>query len=164
MGTKRITAGIGALLLATGIAGTGAGTASADPRTDAGSASYLALFNAGVPVYEVISVDHFPVNGRIPAGSTGADNGNYLHLVRVPNAAAGQPWTVKYAIAGKWLPDEFWLPTDLSGNRLPQPVTNPHPHPYGYGTVFDVVGPLVIQIGPVAIPGVPGSFAGAVAL
>lgn len=160
---QRITAGVGAALLAAGIGLGGTATATADPISDAGNAAYQALFNAGVPVYEVIAVDEFPTNGRAPAGSTGPDNGRYLHMIRIPDIASGQPWTVKYAIAGAPLPNDFWLPTDISGGRAPYPKVNPRPHPAGYGTIFDTIDHLVLQVGPVNVPGI-GPIAGAVAL
>lgn len=158
----RIGVGVSALALAAGIGLGGAPAASADPISDLGAAGYQALFNANVPVYEIVGVEHYSVNPR-QTSSVGNSDGQYLHLVRVPHAQAGQPWTVKYAITGVGLPNEFWLPENFSGGMTPTPSVNPRPHPAGYGTVWDHLPALVVKVGPVGIPGVPGPIAGAVA-
>lgn len=162
---RRIGVGVSAVALAAGISVGGASAASADPISDLGAAGYQALFNANVPVYEIVGVEHYSGNGRQTGGSLIEDSdGQYLHFVRVPHAQAGQPWTVKYAISGVGLPNEFWLPENFSGGRTPTPSVNPRPHPAGYGTVWDHLPALVVKVGPVGIPGVPGPIAGAVAI
>ncbi|WP_072687127.1 hypothetical protein [Rhodococcus marinonascens] len=139
----------------------GPGMAAADPISDVGAAGYQALFDADVPVYEVVSVDWF-TETQLRPGS----NGEYLRLRRIPNPQAGAPETARYAIAGKALTNEFWLPADLSGGRVPSALINPRPSPYGYAiTYWDPLGATVLQIGPVAIPGVPTpSISGAIAI
>ncbi|WP_161987424.1 hypothetical protein [Prescottella subtropica] len=160
---RKIALGVSAVALTAGIGMSGAATASADPISDIGAAGYQALFDAHVPVYEVVGVEHHGVNSR-PPSSVGYSDGQYLHFVRVPNAQAGQPGTVKYAIGGAALPNEFWLPQNFSGATFPIPSVNPRPSSYGQGTVWDYLPALVGQIGPVGIAGVPGPIAGAIAI
>lgn len=158
---RRVAAGLTAVVVAASMAFGVGNVAAADPISNAGAAGYQALFNANVPVYEAVSVDWFTETQLRPGSS-----GRYLHLRRVPNPQAGAPWTVKYAIAGKGLTDEFWFPADFSGGRPPMAVTNPQPSPYGYAiTYWDALNAMIVQVGPVAIPGVPApSIAGAVAV
>ncbi|MDI9918285.1 hypothetical protein [Rhodococcus sp. IEGM 1379] len=49
--------GIAAAAIAIGVAG--AGPATADPISGMGAAGYQALFNTGIQVYELSSVEHF---------------------------------------------------------------------------------------------------------
>lgn len=153
---KKIVGGVAAAGVATGLVIAGGAPASADPISDLGAGGYRLLFDAGVAVYEVSSVENFyAMTTDIRHGSD-----RWLKLDRVPNAQAGKPGTVKYAIAGAHLPDTFYL--DANGNDLVR--TNPRPSQLTEQMVdMDKPGQRVMKIGPVAIAGVPGPIGGAIA-
>lgn len=169
---QRIAVTATAVALAVGLSAGMTAQAEADPVSDVGAAGYQSLFNANVPVFEVTGIEHFADDPNFRSATSGFNptrgDGQFMHLRRVPNARAGHPWMVKYAIAGRAVPNQFYLPANLatSGGILPWVLTDPKPACCGYPyTNWTNTGIMILQVGPVAIPGVPGpSIAGAVAV
>lgn len=154
------------LLVAIGIAVSVPATAAAAPSPaslgSTGSVSYSdALFRSGAQVFEFLGVEHYSDSwGPRPQGSVerlfGTSTGAYQHLRRVTEQTyLDHLDTAKVLFTGVALPDEFWVPADLSSARYPRALVNPHPWPYG--TWFDSADPpaTVFWTPGVSVPGWP---------